>query len=450
MIPENFNIDDSASEKELNFFVDELLGVEKFTPEPKRLETYFKAFKDFFIERNIPIIIVAGTNGKGEVSLLLERYCLDNGLNPFVWNSPHIISVRERMSYNGHPVGAKELLCSFKINRQVTQKLSYYEFLFYIFCQQAIDKMKSGAFKFPVLILEVGLGGRLDATNFFDADLSILTSISRDHTEFLGNKLTEVLEEKMAVSRPGKILISSVEQSFLRPLIKEHSKVYNIELVDLWDQQLNTNLDFHKRNQRCAEVAFRKFMSTTLGHNDAVKINPIDHVWGRPLKMTYSGCQFILLGSHNLDGLRHLAKWTNSKNQELSSPFSEVYCSSQENFYFDEAWLGFSRQNHEELKQCLSLIAESTCIAKKVFLTSFSHPRATKWDVLTEYANSVMKDKIGKKVYLEQYFETLIQYLDSEEGRCERESTRRVLLAGSYYFLGEFILSLTPGSYQFS
>ncbi len=438
MIPEKFNLNDSASEEKLNLFIEDLLGVEKFSPDPQRLETYFSHFKKRFKERNIPIIIVAGTNGKGEVSLLLERYCLDNGLNPYVWNSPHIISARERMSFCGEAVEAKLLLKAFEENSSLASKLSYYEFLFYIFCL-LIDARATS--KNDILILEVGLGGRLDATNFFDADMAILTSISRDHVEFLGSKLSGILHEKIAVSRSQKILISGVEQSFLRPLVREHCSNENIELVDLWDDKLIDQMDFHERNRICAQVAFKKFFSEVLGNNAAVKINQIDHVWGRPLKMTYRGCQFILLGSHNLDGLRHLAKWTSSQNKKH---YGVEICTKSE-FYFDEAWLGFSRHNHDDLKQCLSLISESPCIGEKVFLTSFDHPRATPWETLVDCANSTMKDKIGEKVYLEQYFTTLIQKFDSQN-----DSHKRILLAGSYYFMGSFLFALPADSYQFS
>ncbi len=446
MIPKYFNLDDSASEKKLNLFVDELLGVEKFSPDPQRLEHHFQNFKDFFKERNIPIVIVAGTNGKGEVSLLLERYCLDNGLDPFVWNSPHILSVRERMSYGGRPVETPALLKAFSENRELSRSLSYYEFLFYIFCHLSLERIKAQDKKNSVLILEVGLGGRLDATNFFDADLAVLTSISRDHVEFLGHKLSGILKEKIAVSRSERYLVAAVEQSYLRPLIHEHCSANRIELVDLWEADLKEGMDFHQRNQICAEMSFHKLYKNVLRHNDAAKINPVEHVWGRPLKMTYRGCQFILLGSHNLDGLRHMAKWTSLENQKLV----DGPCSSQAGFYFDEAWLSFSRQDHEDLKQCLGLINESPCIAKKVYLTSFNHPRATKWAALTDCAKSVMENKIGKKVYLEQYFETIISQLFSEQQMFESQAPRRILVAGSYYFLGSFVLSLSPGDYQFS
>ena len=440
MLSENFNFDDSASEKKLNLFVEELLGIEKFSPDSNRLNKYFSIFKEKFKEFEIPVVIIAGTNGKGEVSLLLEKYCLDNGLIPHLWNSPHIISVRERISHAGFPICASTLLHYFESHRELTQKLSYYEFLFYIFCYSTLEEIKKDKNKNHILLLEVGLGGRLDATNFFDSDLAILTSISRDHIEFLGSKLSGILAEKIAVTREGKDLVSAVEQNFLRPSIRQYCDKNDILLHDLWEGMLTTDLDFHERNLLCARYAFETLHYHILEKHDAVKINEVDHVWGRPIKMTYNGCQFILLGSHNLDGLRHLAKWSSKMNLEQNSSCSD--------HYFEQAWLSFSRNNTDELKQCLELIDESPCIASDIYLTSFNHPRATDWNTLVESANSVMS-KIGKKVYFEQDITTLIYKLSEyiEDRKSESEAgQRRILLAGSYYFIGSFISNLTSHS----
>ena len=440
MLPENFNLDDSASERKLNLFVNELLGVEKFSPDSDRLNKYFFKFKEKLKELGIPVVIFAGTNGKGEVSLLFEKYCLDNGLTPHLWNSPHIISVRERISHAGYPICASTLLHYFESHRELTKKLSYYEFLFYIFCHSTFEEIKKDKNKKHILLLEVGLGGRLDATNFFDSDLAILTSISRDHVEFLGNKLSGILTEKIAVSREGKDLVSAVEQSFLRPLIRQYCDKKDILLHDLWEGMLTTDLDFHERNQLCARYAFEIFHYHILEKHDAVKINVIDHVWARPLKVTYKQCQFILLGSHNLDGLRHLAMWSSKMNQEQNNSCSD--------HYFDEAWMSFSRNNIDELKQCLELIDESPCIASDIYLTSFNHPRATDWNTLMESANSVMS-KIGTKVYFEQDITTLINKLSEyieDTKRDGKRTQKRILLAGSYYFIGSFISILSHHS----
>ncbi len=453
MIPEKFKLDDPASEKKLDFFVENLLGVEKFSPDSSRLEKYFSSLKEELKLKEIPIVIVAGTNGKGEVSLLLERHCLDNGIYPHVWNSPHVLSVRERMSYGGLAVEAKRLLSAFEKHKELCEHLSYYEFLFFIFCTLSLEDISQHKESHHILILEVGLGGRLDATNFFDADLSILTSISRDHTEFLGEKLSEILDEKIAVSRSGTRLISGVDQKHLQSRINNHCKLQSIELQDLWNTgELSINMNFHERNRSLSAMAMKYLWNNVLKNNDAVKINVIDHVWARPLKVTYKQCQFILLGSHNLDGLRHLAKWTSvlRSDDEVNSSSCELSES-----YFDEAWLSFSRHDKNDLLQCLGLVFESPCLGKKIYLTSFKHPRATCWNTLKEQAESFV-GRNRKKVHLERDFNTLIQRLNSVDDHREdlipsqEEVPKRVLLAGSYYFLGCFLDQLPADSYQFS
>ena len=450
MISNKFKIDDAASEMKLLSFIDDLLGVEKFSPDPERLTKWFSHFKEEFNRLNIPSIIVAGTNGKGEVSLILERYALENNLYVHLWNSPHIISVRERFSHNGNAISAIELLDYFEKSKNLTKKLSYYEFLFFVFCQSSLDKIQANPNQQHILIFEVGLGGRLDATNFFDSELAILTSISRDHTEFLGNRLADILNEKIQVTRSNGYLVCGVEQPMLKTKIKSYVGERDISLKDVTDHlregETFKNLNFHKKNQLMAKEAFHIFWKHILKRNDAVKTSFKETVWGRPLRMTYKGCQFILLGSHNLDGIRHLAKWTNELNQKITDSSNDSktshHCShDSSNFYFDEAWLSFSRQNEDDLRDCLDLIFKSPCLGREVSLTSFNHPRATKWESLMDCAKS-LRGENNKKVTFEENFNHLL-------GKLEKKRDRKVLLAGSYYFLGSFISSLPTDSYQF-
>ena len=99
--------DDQTLDKRL----ERLVGPEVFRNDDEgRLKKHFRFFKDYFKKLEIPIIIVGGTNGKGETSLYLEQLALGNGLDVFLWNSPHILSVRERFSFQGRPVQVDKLL----------------------------------------------------------------------------------------------------------------------------------------------------------------------------------------------------------------------------------------------------------------------------------------------------------------------------------------------------
>ncbi|WP_244609985.1 bifunctional tetrahydrofolate synthase/dihydrofolate synthase [Lampropedia puyangensis] len=159
-----------------------------------------------------PVITVAGTNGKGSTCAMLEAIALQSGYRTGVYTSPHLVSFEERCRIGGEIVFAQDLVPHFEAVEQArfsagTQgkpvSLSYFEFT-----TLAIARIMSQS-KLDVAILEVGLGGRLDATNIFDADCAIITSIDIDHTEFLGPDRETIGREKAGIMRSGKPVVVS-------------------------------------------------------------------------------------------------------------------------------------------------------------------------------------------------------------------------------------------------
>ncbi len=420
MLPEFFTIEDS--DPKLESWLDRLFGPEVFREYSyKRLEKHFGPYKLFFEELELPLIIVGGTNGKGEVSLFLEKLCLQNDRDLFLWTSPHIISVRERFSKSGRAISARDLYSLFEQLEQDSQELSYYEFLFKCFCE--FVKSSIGPGTRPIIILEVGLGGRLDATNFFDSGLSILTSISLDHTAILGNSLSAILTEKIEITRTQTALFSGVSQGFLKEKILAYCAKKNVDYHDV-DSEFQGQEDFHERNLALAKSAF-SYLARQIGI-DRVNLSIEGSVWGRPLRVTYKECQFILLGSHNLDGLRHLARWA----------FKVQSQSSDESFFFNEGLFGFSRQDEDELVKCLKIIERSSCLGIKRRVVAFSHQRATPI-MLLERAFTQLGDSEVTGLLLENDFQDSID--NFEEGQT-------ILVSGSYYFITSFIHTLSKRS----
>lgn len=152
-------------------------------------------------------IIVGGTNGKGTTSALLVALLRAQGLKVGAYNSPHIHRYNERISINGEEASDDAICRSFKridTERQQTS-LTYFEFstlaaLTY-FQEQQVD----------ACVLEVGLGGRLDAVNMVDADIAIVTSIGLDHQAYLGDTLEQIAYEKCSIARAGKWLVCGQE-----------------------------------------------------------------------------------------------------------------------------------------------------------------------------------------------------------------------------------------------
>ena len=149
-----------------------------------------------------PIIMVGGTNGKGSVCAMLESILYRAGYKVGCYTSPHLLQYNERIRIDKKEVDDERLCYAFEridaIRKDCHTSLTFFEFgtlaAVYLFIQARVD----------VAILEVGLGGRLDAVNIFDADCAILTSIDLDHTDYLGDTREKIGFEKSAIFRKNK------------------------------------------------------------------------------------------------------------------------------------------------------------------------------------------------------------------------------------------------------
>ncbi|PKH07156.1 bifunctional tetrahydrofolate synthase/dihydrofolate synthase [Moritella sp. Urea-trap-13] len=152
------------------------------------------------------VITVAGTNGKGSTCAFLERILLDAGFNVGVTSSPHIQDYRERVRVNGNMLTAQAHADSFafiEAGRGDTT-LTYFEFT----TLSALKLFQDAAL--DVVILEVGLGGRLDASNIVSADVAVVTTIDIDHADWLGSDKAIIAREKSGIFRAGKKAICGV------------------------------------------------------------------------------------------------------------------------------------------------------------------------------------------------------------------------------------------------
>jgi dihydrofolate synthase / folylpolyglutamate synthase len=169
------------------------MGLERVAQVKARLNIHF----------DCPVIIVGGTNGKGSTCAMLESILLQAGYRVGLYTSPHLLNFNERARVNGEPVSDEALVEQFAAveAQRGLVSLTYFEFT-----TLAIMRLFAQA-KPDAVILEVGLGGRLDAVNVLDADVAIVTSVDIDHTEYLGNTREQIGFEKAGIFRPGKTAI---------------------------------------------------------------------------------------------------------------------------------------------------------------------------------------------------------------------------------------------------
>lgn len=155
-----------------------------------------------------PVVMVAGTNGKGSTCAMLESVALQAGYRVGLYIKPHLVHFQERCRVNGAPVEADSLLEHFELVERARRSVGDLALTYFEFTTLAIMS-RLAAEPLDLVILEVGLGGRLDAVNCIDADCSVITSIDLDHTEFLGPDRESVGREKAHIMRPGRPVVCS-------------------------------------------------------------------------------------------------------------------------------------------------------------------------------------------------------------------------------------------------
>lgn len=204
------------------------------------------------MELNAFVIMVAGTNGKGSTIATLEQLLVSHGKNVGTYTSPHLIKFNERIKINSLEVTELEIVKAFeKITEINTSKqLSYYEWVtlaaLIIFKQAKLDYM----------LLEVGLGGRLDAVNIIDADVAIITSIDFDHMDLLGNSLDEIGFEKAGIFRKDQVVFCAEPSppSLLLKQAQKHNVKFNQINRDYSYKGFDDSWQFQNNNLRLVSL----------------------------------------------------------------------------------------------------------------------------------------------------------------------------------------------------
>lgn len=168
-------------------------------------------------ERKFRSIHVAGTNGKGSSSHMLASVLQEAGYKTGLYTSPHLKDFRERMRINGEPITETEVINFIANNKSFfeKQRLSFFEMTvgmaFDFFARHAVD----------IAVVEVGLGGRLDATNIIRPEVALITNIGLDHTEILGDTLEKITREKAGIIKEGVPVVISETQSGVEAVFRE-------------------------------------------------------------------------------------------------------------------------------------------------------------------------------------------------------------------------------------
>ncbi len=345
------------------------------------------------------IIIIAGTNGKGETTLRLSG--LLKARSHVTWTSPHIVRLTERFRDQHGEISESELErlvlgCHEKV-RQGEFELSFYEFLLFVFCSWSRELNPE------VLLLEVGLGGRLDAVNVFDADLVLLPSISRDHQEILGRRYDQILSEKLGTLRKKTKLIHFLDSQYLVERAHAHAARIGAEALALRELVPLPAFEFSLRNHLLAAAGYcglddRPFHPEAWPSPEAQLENRGEFIRGEN--------QWLFFGSHNVDGLRKLIQFLHHGTYNFKRP------------PYDAIIIAFSKRSLEDLRVMLKMLKRAHL--GELVVTTFDHPKAAdagEMEVLAREEGSKFVSDIDAFV----------------QGRNKGQS---ILVTGSYYFLG--------------
>jgi dihydrofolate synthase/folylpolyglutamate synthase len=276
-----------------------------------------------------PSIHISGTNGKGSTAAFLASVLTEAGYTTGLYTSPHLLSFNERIKVGSRTISKKDVVRLTTVLQKKSRgfaSLTYFEMVtamaFLYFAERNVD----------CAILEVGMGGRLDATNVISPLLSIITTISKEHELYLGPTLGHIVQEKAGIIKSKRPVVTGVTQPALIKFIQEkcrskHSRLYRLGkdftlkstpshtytyhgmTFNLKDITLGLRGDFQAANAALALAAIDILKSTSFSIDTKSILHGLNKVhWPGRLELVMRTPLVILDGAHNPDAMNNLLK----------------------------------------------------------------------------------------------------------------------------------------------
>ena len=287
-----------------------------------------------------PCVLVAGSNGKGSVCAMLVRILEISGYRAGLYTSPHLVSYQERIRIGGAAVTKKDFAADLTLIRKKIEKLisekklisppTHFEILtclaFFYFARKNVD----------IAVLEVGMGGRFDATNVVDPIVSVITTISSEHQKFLGKTLREIAFEKAGIIKPGIPVVCGVKSRSAVIEIKKRAQELQAPVIQVFfppdSFKVHEQADgysFEYRTQKAIYSFTPALLGEHQGKNAAVAVAAAEEltkvwkkletdkirkgvetaVWPGRLEKINESPMVILDGAHNGEGARALGHY---------------------------------------------------------------------------------------------------------------------------------------------
>jgi dihydrofolate synthase/folylpolyglutamate synthase len=365
--------------------------------------------------KNLRIIHVAGTNGKGSVCAMIDSVCRAQGYRTGLFTSPHLVSYRERIRVNGEMIEEEEVAQGLGTIRAAIRDWDPHPTFFEITTALALDHFKNRDCE--LVVLETGLGGRLDATNALTPIVSVLTPIGYDHQAWLGNTLEEIAAEKAGIIKPHIPVVSANPEPAAEKVIRARAAECEAPLEFVTESFATSALSlpgaYQKQNASLAIAALRS--GGIALDDDAIARGLATVEW--PARFQHWDERTIIDGAHNPAGAQMLAEtWREEFGEERATIILAVLCD----------------------KDVPGILRALAPIAQRVIL-----PRARTERALPPNDVVQIISAITPALPIASPARTSIAPSLSAALESARAAPGRILLTGSLHFAGEVLATLS-------
>jgi len=392
-------------------FSTQMFGIKLGLDGPRRLLKEYLAHP----AHGVKVIHVAGTNGKGSTCAMIDSIARSAGFRTGLFTSPHLIDYRERIKVSGVEIPEESCADMLTELRGLCERLETHPTFFEITLALAMRWFRER--ECEVIVLETGMGGRLDATTAVPADIAVITPIGLDHTQWLGDTLEKVAAEKAGIFVPGKPAVSSPQEPAAHRVLEVEANESRSPLEFVTEPLLGYGIALPGEHQKwnAALAVAALFKCGFQLNSDIIRHGLAGVRWpGRFERFEVDGRAVILDGAHNPHAAKVLAETWRAE------------------FPGRKAALVFSAVSSKDIAGILAPLAP---LASEIFICPVDTPRATP---VEEIAAALPKG--GPPHHLFPDFQSAFA--------AAKEKGDPMLVSGSLFLAGEARAALTGGTFQ--
>jgi dihydrofolate synthase / folylpolyglutamate synthase len=354
------------------------------------------------------VIHVAGTNGKGSVCAMIDAVCRAGGYPTGLFTSPHLVTFRERIRVNGEMISEDNVACGLTEIRERIRDWDPHPTFFEIVTALALEYFQQG--QCEVIILETGMGGRLDATNAVESSVSVITPIDLDHEKWLGYSIAEIAREKAGIIKSPASVISAPQRPDAESVIKQRADACGAPLQVVNEIWTKSKIALRGEHQKInAAVAMAALQAANISISDDLIARGFESVeW--PARFQIWNDKIVIDGAHNPAGAKILARtW-------------------REEFGDDRATVILATLRDKNVHGIIQALA---AMAERILLPRIRSERAMAPNDLAEVIG-IMAPSLPHSIT-----PTVADSIDAAN-----QGTDRILITGSLHFAGEALAFL--------